>query len=54
MVPPAEVEPAKARKVFPELFFESLDRFFERVAVLFAQRVHMQPVQKGQNALVEF
>ena len=52
-MPPAKVEPLHFRQVRAELFFERGNGHRKSVRILFAQRVHMQPVQQRQHGRVE-
>ena len=53
MVSAAQIQPLYAVQIFPEFFYQRTHCLCKRVAVLFAQRVHMEAVQKFKRALVE-
>ena len=53
VVTAAQVEPLHPRKIRTELFLERGHRLLERVGILFAERVKVQAVKEGQNALVK-
>ena len=50
---PAQIEPLHSMQILAELLFKRLYRHFQSIGILFAERVEMQPVQHGKNALVK-